>query len=404
MIPKLIHHVWPGQDAFRPEFHRFRSSFMQHHPDWDFRFWRTDLGPRAHEDVRAVLADPRYTVVVKSDVLRYELLRVYGGVYVDTDVECLRPFDPLLGDSFFCGRESGSALCPSVMGSVPGHPMCEALVRAALQRLREAGPERANAAPNEVTGPALLTQLACDRDDVRVHEPAAFYPVGWWETDRLEDAAPGAYAKHWWHGASAEGWTRKPRFGNEIEAARTAGPVRYDLGGTTPRQGYVTVNLAPGADRHCDILDLDALHPPDGEVDDFLLEHTLEHVPVTRYIAFLRDLHRKLRPGGSVTVVLTDADLVIRDYVAGRLSFRSMRSTLFTPEDRLRENPLHAHFNMWSAQELVEDFRAVGFDAQAFDAGAWCFDMHDPLRDAEVQRDRGKSIRNLGVRATRRVA
>jgi hypothetical protein len=57
---------------------------------------------------------------------------------------------------------------------------------------------------------------------------------------------------------------------------------------------------------------------------------------------------------------------------------------------------------MWSAEELARDFRAVGFDAQTFDAGGWSFDMHDPLYDGDVTPDHGKRIANLGVRGTKR--
>jgi hypothetical protein len=93
---------------------------------------------------------------------------------------------------------------------------------------------------------------------------------------------------------------------------------------------------------------------------------------------------------------------VIRDYVAGRLSFRSMRSTLFTPEDRLRDNPLQQHVNMWSARELARDFEAVGFETATFDAGTWTYDMSDRFAPDDTRRDHGKPIRNLGVRAVRR--
>ncbi|WP_394829206.1 glycosyltransferase [Pendulispora albinea] len=398
MIPKKIHHVWPGDDPFRASFHPFRTSWLEHHPDWTLHFWRTELGAGIAEDVRALLADPRYTVVVKSDVARFELLRVHGGIYADTDVECLKPFDDLLEDGFFCGRESAETLCPSVVGCTPGHPFAALFVREALARLRQVGPAAANAKPNEVTGPVLLTELARHRSDVRVHPEHCFYPIGWWETHRLHQPTPGAYAKHWWNGAtSPEGWTRKQVFGRERGAT-----VKYDLGGTGPRAGYVSVNLAPGADRPCDILDLDALHPADGDVDEFLLVHTLEHVPVTRYVPFLNDLHRKLRTGGTVVVIQTDADAVIRQYVTGQLSFRSMRSTLFTPEDRVRDNPLQSHQNMWSAEELARDFRAVGFDVETFDAGTWGFDMSDPLYPDDMTRDHGKPIRNLGLRGRKR--
>lgn len=215
MIPKTIHHLWPGDDSFRPELHRFRRSWMEHHPDWTFRFWRTDLDGAA-EEVRALLADPRYSVVVKSDVARFELLRLHGGIYADSDMECLRPFDELLGDAFFCGRESEGFLCPSVVGCVPDHPLSARMVRAALDRIRQLDPKDVNARPNEVTGPTLFTELARGRDDVRVYPEPYFYPIPWWETHRLAEATPQAYAKHWWNGAtSLQGWTRNPRAGAE---------------------------------------------------------------------------------------------------------------------------------------------------------------------------------------------
>ena len=42
----------------------------------------------------AYLAAPNFGQ--KADILRYELLERYGGVYVDVDMECLQSLDPLL--------------------------------------------------------------------------------------------------------------------------------------------------------------------------------------------------------------------------------------------------------------------------------------------------------------------
>jgi hypothetical protein len=405
MIPARFHHVWPGNDPFRAEFHRFRATFIHHHPDWTFFFWRTELGDRASADVRALLEDPNYTVVVKSDVARFEVLRLHGGVYVDTDVECLRPFGDVRHDGFCCGRESEGTLCPSVMGSVPGHPLVELAVREALERVRRAGPERANAHPNEVSGPAMLTELVQGRGDVRVYDEGAFYPIRWWETNRLGDETPDAYAKHWWNGAtSLLGWTHQRRIAGSTpdessapERART----RYDLGGAVPRRGYVSVPCT-GRGSDCGLLDVDAIHRGDGEVDEFLLEHRLDHVPVTRYVRFLTDMHRKLRVGGALVVIQTDADAVIRQYMRGEISFRSMRATLFTPDDRVRDNPHNLHHSMWSAGELARDLGALGFDARVFDAGSWGFDMADALYPDDLARDHGKRIARFGVRGIKR--
>lgn len=178
---------------------------------------------------------------------------------------------------------------------------------------------------------------------------------------------------------------------------------RFDLGGVGSHAGWATVNLNAPADVAHDIIDLDVLAPQDESVEAFRLSHTLEHVPVTAYPRFLRHLYRKLKPGGSVEIVLTDAGEVIRQWTRGELSFRSMRSTLFTPADRVGANPLNLHQNMWTADELTRDLRAVGFDVQPFDAGSWGLDMTDEFCPGDLLADRGKPIRNLGLRATKPV-
>ncbi|HVT14683.1 MAG TPA: methyltransferase domain-containing protein [Thermoanaerobaculia bacterium] len=177
---------------------------------------------------------------------------------------------------------------------------------------------------------------------------------------------------------------------------------RYDLGGLTPiANGRITVNLAGDSHIHHDIRDLDGFLPEDGQVDEFYLCHTLEHVPSTDYVRFLHDLHRKLRVGGKVIVIQTDAGEVIRSWMAGHLSFRAMRTTLFTPADRLRENPFHMHHNMWTAEDLADDFRAVGFAPETFDAGTWAYDQLDELYPDSTRRCWGVPVKNLGVIATK---
>jgi hypothetical protein len=108
------------------------------------------------------------------------------------------------------------------------------------------------------------------------------------------------------------------------------------------------------------------------------------------------------RPLAEVMVIQTDADAVIREYVSGKLSFRGMRSTLFTPKDRVRGNVPRIHHNMWSAEQLIRDYRVLDFEATQLDAGSWALDTHDALCEEDVLRDRGKRIRNLGVGATKR--
>lgn len=194
-IPRIFHRIWIGADSGDPIPSRFEAYWLllrTMHPGWDFHTWTTvPLNLQCREAF-----DAATTHAGRSDVLRYEILAKRGGVYVDTDVEPLRPFDDLLKeDTPFVGWEDTNLLCPTVMGSPPGHPAIMAL----LDALPAWSAARPGAPPNQQTGPYFLTAQWKDRADVRRLPPVAFYPVGWWEKHRLGmPYPPEAYAVHHW--------------------------------------------------------------------------------------------------------------------------------------------------------------------------------------------------------------
>ena len=81
-------------DAPLPETARaYEETWREHHPCWEFRLWG-DEEARRLVPARALRACRSRSE--QSNLLRYEVLRRFGGLYVDTDVECRRPLDPLL--------------------------------------------------------------------------------------------------------------------------------------------------------------------------------------------------------------------------------------------------------------------------------------------------------------------
>jgi hypothetical protein len=87
-------------------------------PDWEFRLWSEDNFEIATSPqyVREAYEAKKYAFV--SDYVRLWALEREGGVYLDTDVEVLRSFVPLLNDTAFIGLEESLALLPGtcVMG------------------------------------------------------------------------------------------------------------------------------------------------------------------------------------------------------------------------------------------------------------------------------------------------
>ena len=94
------------------------ASWHTHMPNWEYRLWSEDNFDiaSAPQYVREAYAAKKYAFV--SDYVRLWALEREGGVYLDTDVEVLRPFDPLLNDTAFIGLEESLALLPGtcVMG------------------------------------------------------------------------------------------------------------------------------------------------------------------------------------------------------------------------------------------------------------------------------------------------
>jgi hypothetical protein len=194
-IPQVVHRVWLGDTKMPVEHVRFGETWRQHHPGWSFKVWRNrDL--RRLLPAKVVARARHYTEL--SDLVRFEVLRRHGGVYVDTDVECLHPFDDLLqGERVLMGYERPGRVGSAVLAAVAGHPF---FVDAATLA-RETVGLGANSA--DATGPYFLTLLVRDHPEVTILPKEAFYPYGWDEPERRHDEFPHSYAVHHWKGPAA---------------------------------------------------------------------------------------------------------------------------------------------------------------------------------------------------------
>jgi hypothetical protein len=96
IIPKLIHQIWIGKRELPPLRKAFMESWKKHHPDWSYKLWTNeDVENWQGKFYLKDLYDRAYTIQEKADILRLNIIYRYGGLYVDTDLECLKNFSPL---------------------------------------------------------------------------------------------------------------------------------------------------------------------------------------------------------------------------------------------------------------------------------------------------------------------
>jgi inositol phosphorylceramide mannosyltransferase catalytic subunit len=193
VIPRLFHRVWVGDAPVPDEFEEYGRTWALHHPGWELRTWTEGSLPSW---ARPEALDQRRHPVERSDLLRYELLRLYGGVYVDMDFECLRPIEDLIqGLDFFVAENRPGRVGTAIMGSVPGHPILEA----AVQRVR---PQPGCGYDKDATGPPFFNDLLTEFPDAHRFEDGYFYRAG-----------PRAYAVH----HSARAWMTHHDMNAEIK-------------------------------------------------------------------------------------------------------------------------------------------------------------------------------------------
>lgn len=103
MIPEKFHIIWFGKKPYKHP--QYLESFKNFHPSWEFHFWTEDNLPENLIDKRLIDFFKNQNVApnYRSDVARFVLVEIFGGIYVDHDFECFNKFDEFLTNTSFCG-------------------------------------------------------------------------------------------------------------------------------------------------------------------------------------------------------------------------------------------------------------------------------------------------------------
>ncbi len=133
-IPKIIHQVW--LDGPLPQnYYATVQSWIKYHPEWEYHLW-------TKEEIRYLYLQNQPLFEEASaesqvEILRYEILYQFGGLFVDVDVECIKAFDILheLCD-FYAGVEQ-NIRTPFISSSIIGASAGHRLIKYCIQELKK---------------------------------------------------------------------------------------------------------------------------------------------------------------------------------------------------------------------------------------------------------------------------
>lgn len=128
MIPKEIHYCWFGGKPLPEQAQKCIASWKKYCPEYKIKEWNeTNVDLDSVDYMREAYEEKAWGFV--PDVARLQIIYEHGGIYLDTDVEALRSFDPLLGDGAFMGLENGKYVALGLgFGAERNHPLIKRLL------------------------------------------------------------------------------------------------------------------------------------------------------------------------------------------------------------------------------------------------------------------------------------
>ncbi|KAJ3211152.1 hypothetical protein HK099_008091, partial [Clydaea vesicula] len=112
-IPKIIHQIWISSEKDvekpLPNFKQIENC-KKINKDFKFVLWTNNNISAINiinKDYFNIWrnSELKYDLPGATDILRYEILYQYGGIYMDIDTVCVKPFTDLLQNDFFVGYE-----------------------------------------------------------------------------------------------------------------------------------------------------------------------------------------------------------------------------------------------------------------------------------------------------------
>lgn len=128
MIPKKIHYCWLSGEDYPPLIKHCIETWHRILPDYELILWDTNrFDIKSVDWVREAFEARKYAFA--ADFIRFYAVYSEGGIYLDSDVEMVKPFDDLLDNQSFIGFEASTGgVEAAIFGAEPGKAWCRTIL------------------------------------------------------------------------------------------------------------------------------------------------------------------------------------------------------------------------------------------------------------------------------------
>ncbi len=108
-VPKVIHYCWFGNNKLPKLANKCIASWKKYCPDYKIVCWNEDnFDINQNKYIKEAYDAGKWAFV--SDYVRLKILYDEGGIYLDTDVELIKPLDKLIDENGFMGFDDNGLI------------------------------------------------------------------------------------------------------------------------------------------------------------------------------------------------------------------------------------------------------------------------------------------------------
>ncbi|MEL1134488.1 glycosyltransferase [Desulfitobacterium sp. THU1] len=179
-IPRIIHYCWFGGSSLPLLAVKCIDSWKRVLPDFELREWNEENFDLACNQYVQQANESRKWAFV-TDFVRLKVLYDFGGIYMDTDVEVIKPLDEFMKLPAFSGFEGEAYINTGIIGAKKGNKWIKELIKDYDDRvfIKEDG------SYDQTTNVKIITNTTKNMypinldNTLQAFDDVSFYPLDW---------------------------------------------------------------------------------------------------------------------------------------------------------------------------------------------------------------------------------
>lgn len=218
-IPKKIHYIWLGRKDKNKLSEVCLLSWKIYNPDFEIIEWNEEnlnLEKICKESEFFNECLKRRLWAFMADYLRIKILYENGGIYIDTDVQCIKPINELLNHDLLLGYEINNDINTGIIGASKHNEFIKNVLNFYNNKIMDS---KVYTIPNVMK--SVISDMNAQGRKIKIWPQEYFSPYNYYEKFNINSITSNTYCIHWYDGS----WTKNKQVSLFLQTKHIKNPI-----------------------------------------------------------------------------------------------------------------------------------------------------------------------------------